>query len=162
MKTTIRKIAAVLMVAGLMAAGPAAYAEQAGEGPEPGGFKHRGGKEFMQELGLSAEQKQKLDEQREAKKEANKALREQLKAKMEALHEMIAKPGTKRADVDGLVNEVNGLKGQMFAQKIDGLFATKEVLTPEQFAKMESQRKEWQTKMRQMWQKKGKETKEQD
>ena len=34
--------------------------------------------------------------------------------------------------------QVNAIKAQMFAQKIDGVFAMKEILTPEQFAKMQA------------------------
>ncbi len=152
MKNKLTKIMTVLTVAGLMAAGPVAYAEYEGDNPEGGkGYKHGEGKEFMKDLNLTPEQKEKLKAQREAKKENNKAAREQLKAKMQALHEAISKPGTTRADVNGLVGEVNAIKGQMFSQKIDGLFAMKEILTPEQFAKMQAQHKEWMQKKHEGW-----------
>jgi Spy/CpxP family protein refolding chaperone len=147
MENKLTKIIAGLMVVGLMAAGPMAYAEYEGDDSDGGkGYKHGEGKEFMKELNLTAEQKEKLKTQREAKKENNKAVREQMKAKMQQLHETIAKPGTTRADVNGLVGEVSALKGQMFSQKIDGVFAMKEILTPEQFAKMQEQRKAWMDK----------------
>ena len=147
MENKLTKIIAVLTVAGLMAAGPVAYAEHEGDNPEGGkGYKHGEGKEFFKELNLTPAQKEKLKAQREAKRSNNKAAREQLKAKMQALHEAIAKPGTKRADVSGLVDEVNVLKGQMFSQRTDDIFAMKEVLTPEQFAKMQEQHKEWKNK----------------
>ena len=152
MKNKLTKIAAVLAVVGLMAAGPVAYAEQEGDNPEGGkGYKHGEGKDFFKELNLTPEQREKLTAQREAKKETNKAAREQMKLKTQALYEMMAKPGTKRADVEGLVSEVNALKGQMFSQKIDGVFAMKEALTPEQFAKMQEQRKEWMQKKQAGW-----------
>ncbi|OGX13937.1 MAG: hypothetical protein A2351_07080 [Omnitrophica bacterium RIFOXYB12_FULL_50_7] len=155
MKNKLTTIMAVLTVAGLMAAGPVAYAEYEGDNPEGGkGYKHGEGKEFMKELNLTPEQKEKLKVQREAKKENNKAVREQLKVKMQALHETIAKPDTTRADVNGLVSEVNALKGQMFSKKIDGVFAMKEILTPEQFAKMQEQRKGWMEKKHRGWGKK--------
>lgn len=143
MKNKITKVMAVVAMLGLMAAGPVAYAEYGEGGPEGGkGWKHGDGQEFFKGLNLTPEQKEKLKAQRETKKEGNKAAREQLKAKMQALHEEIAKPGTTRADVNGLVGEVTALKGQMFAERIDGVFAMKEVLTPEQFAKMQEHRKE--------------------
>lgn len=143
MENKLAKIVAVLAVVGLMAAGPVAYAEHNGDNPEGGkGYKHGEGKDFFKELNLTPEQKEKLKAQREAKRESGKATREQLKVKMQALHEEIAKPGTTRADVNGLVGEVNDLKGQMFSQKIDGLLAMKEVLTPEQFAQMQAKHKE--------------------
>lgn len=166
MENKLTKSLAVLAVLGLMSTGPVAYAEPQDEGPkgapemqQPGpgdkgpvggdGFHHRdrGPKDFFNDLNLTPEQKEKLKEQREAKKDSNKTIREQMKVKMQALHEAIAKPGTKRADVNGLVDEVNALKGQMFAQKTNDIFAMKEVLTPEQFAKMQEQHKERWRKM---------------
>ena len=97
---------------------------------------------------MTSEQKEQLKAKREAKKEESKALREQLKVKMKALHAALAKPGATRSDVNGLVSEVNALKGQMFAQKIDSVFSMKEVLTPEQFEKMQAKHKERMEKKR--------------
>lgn len=155
MENKLARIVAVLMVGGLMIAGPVAYAGHKGDDPEGGkGYKHGEAKDFFKDLHLTPEQREKLKTQREAKKENKKAAREQLKVKMQALHEAIAKPGTKRADVNELVGEVSTLKGQMFAQKIDGIFAMKEVLTPEQFAKMQEQRKGWMDKKHEGWGKK--------
>ena len=152
MENKLTKIIAVLTVAGLMVAGPVVYAESQGDNPEGGkGYKHGEGKEFMKDLNLTPEQKEKLKAQHEAKKETNKAVRDQMKAKMQALHNEISKPGTKRADVDGLVSEVNALKGQMFSQMIDGVFAMKEILTPEQFAKMQAQHMERMNKKHEGW-----------
>lgn len=146
------KIVAILVVAGLAGAGPLAYAQNKGENPGEGkGYKHRGPDEFFKELNLTAEQKEKLKAQREAKKADFKALHEQMKTKMQALHEEISKPGTTRADVNGLVNEVNALKGQMFSQMTDGIFAMKEVLTPEQFAKMQAKHQERMNKKGKGW-----------
>ena len=156
MKNKRTKIVAVLMVAGLMAVGPAAYAASKGDNPEGGkGYKHGKGNEFFKELNLTPEQKEKLKAQRETKKAEHKAVREQMKTKMQALHEEISKPGTTRADVNGLVNEVNTLKGQMFSQMIDGVFAMKEVLTPEQFAKMQAKHQERMNQRHEKWGKKG-------
>jgi periplasmic protein CpxP/Spy len=155
MKNKLTMIVTVLAVVGLMAAGPAVYAMSEGDDTAGGkGYKNGEGKEFMKELNLTPEQKEKLKAQREAKKESHKAMREQMKTKMQALHEAIAKPGTTRADVTGLVDEVNALKGQMFSQKIDGLFAMKEILTPEQFAKMQAKHKERMDKKHEGWGKK--------
>jgi protein CpxP len=155
MKNKLAKIVTVLTVVGLMAAGPVAYAVSEGDNPESGkGYKSGEGKEFMKELNLTPEQKEKLKAQREAGKESRKAMREQLKTKMQALHAAIAKPGATRADVSGFVDEVNALKGQMFSQRIDGLFAMKGILTPEQFAKMEAKHQERMSKKHEGWEKK--------
>lgn len=154
MKNPMTKIVAILAVIGLMGVGPVAYAAT-GEGGQEGGkgSKHGKGKfeEMMKDLNLTQEQKDKLKAQREAQKESQKAAREQMKTKMEALHALIAKPGTTRADVNGLLSEVSALKDQMFTQRIDGIFAMKQILTPEQFTKMEAKRTEHMGKMRKHW-----------
>jgi len=161
MENKLTKVMAVLMVVGLMASGSMAYAESEGDNPEGGkGYKQGEGKEFFKELNLTPEQKEKLKAQREMKMESNKAVREQLRAKMQALHETIAKPGTKQADVSGLVAEVNVLKGQMFSQNIDSVFALKEILTPEQFAKMQEKHKDWMQKKHEGWGKKDQDSKQ--
>ena len=147
MENKLTKILAVFAVLGFLAAGPVAYAESQGDQSEGGGgWKHGESKEFFKELNLTPEQKEKIKAQRHAKKQAHQALRDQLKAKMQLLHETIAKPGTTRVDVNGLVAEMSALKGQMFSQRIDGIFAMKAVLTPEQFAKMQAKHKEWMGK----------------
>jgi len=155
MKNKLTKIMTVLTVAGLMAVGPVAYAEQTGDNPEGGkGYRHGEGKEFFKGLNLTPDQKAKLKVQREGKKESMKALRDQTKAKMQALHEAISKPGATPASVSGLVAEVNALKGQMFAQRIDGVLAMKQILTPEQFARMQAKRQERMSKKHEGWGKK--------
>ena len=142
MENKLTKIVAVLTVVGLMAAGPFAYAQYGEGGPKDGkGYKRGGGQEFFKELHLTPEQKEKLKAQRESERESNEAVREQLKAKMKELHEAIAKPETTRESVNGLVGEVSALKAKMFSQRTDGIFAMKEVLTPEQFSKMEERHK---------------------
>jgi Spy/CpxP family protein refolding chaperone len=131
-KNKLTIIVAVLTVAGLMAVGSVAYAAVGGKGPK---------KDIFQSLNLTPEQTKKIDVLREAQKTSAKAEIEQLKAKTEALHAQIAMPGTKRADVNGLISEVNAIRGQIFSQRIDGLFAIKEVLTPEQYAKFQELKK---------------------
>jgi len=169
METKLMKVMAVLLVVGLMAGGPGVYAESqdggaatagdpgalpSGSGDDGSGYGRPDPKEFFKELNLTPEQKEKLKVQREAKMESTKAVRDQMKKKMQALHEVVAKPGTTRAEVSGLIDEVNALKGQMFAQNIDGIFAMKEILTPEQFAKMQDQHKGWMQKKHDGWGKK--------
>ena len=163
MKKNVMRMIMVLTMLGLMGAGPVAYAESQGDDPEGGsGYRHGKGQEFFKELNLTPEQQEKLKAQREANKADKQTVREELKTKMQALYAEIAKPGTKREDVNGLVDEVSDLKAQMFAQKIDGVFAMKEVLTPEQFTKMQEQRKAWMEKKRAEWKKNREDKKEAD
>lgn len=148
MNGKITKMIVVVTVLGLALSAPAAYAEGWGGKKQCDLGKDKRSEKFFKDLNLTAGQKAKLDAQREAKWKDRKAEREQIKVKIQELHAEIAKPGTTRADVQGLVDEISAAKGQMFAQQIDGVFAMKEVLTPEQFAKMEVQRKERMEKMK--------------
>jgi len=159
MKTKLSvKMTVLGAVVGLLVAGPTAYAFHGGENSEgfrEARFKKRGGPERMyKELGLSQEQKDKLKARREADKEQDKALREQLRTKMKTLHDEIAKPETDRAAVDQEVAEINEIKGQLFSRRIDGLFRMKEVLTPEQFTKLQCKHDGKMAKKQGRWQKK--------
>jgi len=153
MRNKLEKLVMLFVVAGLMSAGSVAVAaetgtagpeaapapQQAGPGEEgPGGGRGPGPKAFFKELGLNPEQQEKLEAHRKAQWAQNKEVREQMKAKMQALHEEIGKPNMDPAQVKGLVDEVNTLKGHLFAQHINGILEMKEILTPEQFAKMQA------------------------
>jgi Spy/CpxP family protein refolding chaperone len=147
MKNTMKKIAVLLAVCGLMGAAPLAYAMFEGGpegGPEagPGGLRKGGGPAFFKELNLTDEQKAKLRAHRESQMEKNKGIREQLRTKMQSLHEQIGQPVTDKAKISAQVAEINALKGQLFSQHIEGVLAMKEILTPEQFAKMQAKHKE--------------------
>lgn len=133
----------IWLVCGLIASASAVYAQpqvQEKGTKKAAGYWHerQGGKEGpFKELNLTAEQKEKLKGHKEAQKESSRALREQIKAKMQALHAEIGKPTVDRAQINALVAEINNLKGQLFAQHTEGILAMKEILTPEQFAKMQ-------------------------
>ncbi len=144
MRNKMEKLVMLFVVAGLMGAGSVAVAAETGTAsPEaaeegPGRGRGPGPKAFFKELGLSQEQQSKLEAHRKAQWTQNKEVREQMKAKMQALHEEIGKPNMDPAQVKGLVDEINTLKGHLFAQHINGILDMKEVLTPEQFAKMQA------------------------
>jgi Spy/CpxP family protein refolding chaperone len=143
MENKLAKIVALLTVAGLMAMGPMVYAENEGNASAGAKNSNRGeGKGLFKGIELTAQQKEMLKAQRDSKNKKNSEMRAQLEAKTKELEAKVAMPGTKRADVDILVREVNAINGQMFSERIDGVFSMKEVLTPEQFAKMQSQQNE--------------------
>ncbi|MFA5159065.1 MAG: periplasmic heavy metal sensor [Candidatus Omnitrophota bacterium] len=160
MENRLAKMMTMLVVAGLMAMGPVAYAGSQEEGPEadpgmhepgpgdegpgggPGHHRGPGPKEFFKELGLTQEQQEKLEAGRKAQWAKSSEIREKLKARMKALHEEIGKPGMDRTQLNDLVAEINTLKGNLFSQHIEGILEMKKTLTPEQFAKMEAHFKE--------------------
>ncbi len=138
------KTIAIITACGWVFSGPIAYAESAGDqdAGSKGKYEQRKGEGFFKDLNLTAEQKEKLKTYRESQKEKNQAVREQLKTKMQALHEAMTQPEVDQAKINGLVAEINTLKGQLFAQHVEGLLGMKEVLTQEQFNKLQERRQE--------------------
>lgn len=108
---------------------------------------------IFKELNLTPEQKKKLEDNRKAQGEEMARLREALKAKHEKLQQELNKPGVTRAAVAPLVNEIKSLQGKLIDHRINGIFAVKAILTPEQFVQfnqlMEKQLKERKGKSRQ-------------
>ena len=145
MDKTIRTAMILAMLLGLAGTGIEAYGQVPGENPEQGvraGQFHKNKERFMKELNLTPEQKQKLQDQRESQRQASQAVREQLRAKMQELHAEIGKPQTDPTRIKDLVADITTLKGKMFSSRVDGILATKEILTSEQFAKFQERRKE--------------------
>lgn len=149
MERQIMKKIALLTILGLMGSGVMAYAEspkvpnsqntqsQGSEDQWKERFQKHQGKMFK-DLGLTTEQKEKLKAQHESEKESRKAAHEQMKTKMKSLHEALGKPGVDKAQLQGLITEINALKAAEFSQHIDGILAMKSILTSEQFAKMQA------------------------
>lgn len=100
--------------------------------------KHRRAKEaFCAKLNLSAEQQKLLDEQRSTRRQEMDSLRGSIKEKKNALRDALKKPGVTRQDVQPIVAEIKDLQARMLEKKVDGIFAVKSILTPEQFARLE-------------------------
>ena len=106
--------------------------------------------EMKKDLGLTAEQDTKLQANKEAHRAEMKALHDAIKAKKGELNAAIGKPETTRAQVEPIANELKALEAQMTDKKLDGIFAVKAILTPEQFKKLEEMKekhiKEWKGK----------------
>ena len=133
-------IITILGVLGLVVSGPLGYAAPSEEGGK--GFEKAKQEELFKDLNLTPEQMEKVKAKHETQKGLHKQEWEQMKAKMEALHAELGKPVTDRAVVNGLIADINTLKGQGFAERIEGVLALKEILTPEQFAKFQAKHKE--------------------
>jgi Spy/CpxP family protein refolding chaperone len=116
---------------------------------EQSGYKQRGKglKDYLaKELNLTQEQQQKLAENRKAQGEEMKKLHETIKEKQEKLQEELKSPAVTRAAVEPLVNEIKSLQVQLIDSRIGGIFAVKEILTPEQFAQFQSMSEKRQEK----------------
>jgi Spy/CpxP family protein refolding chaperone len=134
----IVKMLVVTVIAGALMAG-GVYANDAGRSCDDREKKH--GEMFdkmTKELNLTADQQAKLKANKEANRAKMQTLREAMKANRAKFREAVKQPGATRASVEPLVTEMKALQGQMADQMVDGIFAAKEVLTPEQFEKMQS------------------------
>ncbi len=100
---------------------------------------HKGRMEMMcKKLGLTEDQEARLKSVKEANREAMGNLRLALKEKQGTLREELSKPGVTRQAVEPLVAEVKALEAGLTEARIDGIFKVKEVLTPEQFARLQA------------------------
>ena len=103
------------------------------------GSKECSNKEEMnKELGLTTEQSKQLETGRQSHRAEVKILHDAMKVKKEELKAAIVKPGATRAQVELIANELKALQARMTDKRIDGIFAVKAILTPEQFAKLET------------------------
>jgi len=105
-----------------------------------GGYQQRGDKQkehILKELNLTPEQQQKLEENRKAQRQEIEKLSVALKEKQAKLKEALKNPAVTKVTVEPLANEMKSLQAQLVDHRINGIFAVKEILTPEQFVKFQ-------------------------
>jgi Spy/CpxP family protein refolding chaperone len=90
---------------------------------------------FLKELNLTPEQQKKLEENRKVQAEKTSQLRTATWEKEKELQQVLKDPAVTKAKVEPLVNEIKSLQAQLIDQRVSGIFAVKEILSPEQIAK---------------------------
>ncbi|MDD5060182.1 MAG: periplasmic heavy metal sensor [Candidatus Omnitrophica bacterium] len=128
------KLAIFGLIAAILTVSPL-YAQTDKEGKD--GFKEK----IYKELNLSAEQQKKLEENRKGQREKMKEIFSAMKEKQAQLQQELKKTDVKEASVEPIVSEIKSLQGKLMDLKIKGIFAVKETLTPEQFAKFQEMTK---------------------
>jgi len=126
-----------LIIIGLMVmlfAASAAYTQ-----PESKYQQHRDKQRehIFKELNLTPQQQKKLEDNRMMQRQETDKIFTALRDKQAKLHEMLKSPTVSKIAVKPLANEIKSLQAQLFDQRINGIFAVKEILTPEQFAKFQ-------------------------
>ena len=101
---------------------------------KPDGEKVKEG--IYKELNLTPEQQAKLEENRKAHREKTTQLRTAMMEKEKQMQQALKDPAATRATIEPLVNEIKSLQGQLIDQRVSGIFAVKEILTPEQVAQL--------------------------
>jgi len=109
------------------------YAQEQNVG-KPDGARAKEG--IYKELNLTPEQQQKLEENRKVHREKTTQLRTTMMEKEKQLQQALKDPVVTRAKVEPLVNEIKSLQAQLIDQRVSGIFAVKEILTPEQISKL--------------------------
>ena len=93
---------------------------------------------IAEELGLSAEQKEQLKEQRFQAKYNMTENRNKIKLKELELRYELEREVVNQGAINKIVAELKQLHGISIEQRVDSILKMKEILTPEQFEKLES------------------------
>ena len=83
-------------------------------------------------LNLSPEQKQKIMDQRKQEKEQSKALKQKMADVRSQLKQELNQPVPDKAKAYSLIAEMKELIGKRMEQRVERIFALREILTPEQ------------------------------
>ncbi|MBN1354073.1 MAG: periplasmic heavy metal sensor [Candidatus Omnitrophica bacterium] len=89
------------------------------------------------ELGLTDEQKTRLDKQKEVFKEKNIAFMDKIYAKNKELKAELEKPEIDRESVNNIIDDIQKLTGEKLRNRVDNILAMKNILTQEQFEKLQ-------------------------
>jgi len=92
---------------------------------------------IFKELNLTPEQQKKLEKNRSVQREEMTKLRMTIKEKRLKLQEALQNSTATKATVEPIANEIKSLQAQLIDNRINGIFAVKEILTPEQFIKFQ-------------------------
>ncbi|MFH1355146.1 MAG: periplasmic heavy metal sensor [Candidatus Omnitrophota bacterium] len=91
------------------------------------------GRRILQQLNLTGEQQAKLEENQAAQKLKMQASISKMKEAQAKLKEAIQDPKSTRITVEPLIKKIKEIQAQMIDNRTEGIFAAKEILTPEQF-----------------------------
>ena len=112
-----------------------------GRGPMMG-HRKQVEKDMFKDLNLTAEQKAKLKQTQRAQRDKIEDLQADLMEKQTELRDKLNDPNVSRDGVAPIATEMKSLHAKMIDCRIDGIFAVKEILTPEQYAKFLENAKE--------------------
>ncbi len=97
--------------------------------------KHRDA--IFQKLNLTDDQKAALDANRKERGEKMGQLRDEMREKQMKLREELDNPTVSRKAIEPLVTEIKAMQAQLIDLRVSAIFAVREVLTVEQFAKFQ-------------------------
>ncbi|MBU1869105.1 MAG: periplasmic heavy metal sensor [Candidatus Omnitrophica bacterium] len=127
-KSVILVLAVVFVMTGLVSAQAQGAVKQ-----QP---QEKRGKIFK-ELNLTPQQEKKLDENRKSQRQEMKRLFSLMLDKQDKLEAAFKNPKVTKASIEPLVKEIKSLQAQLIDNRISGMFAVKQILSPEQFVKFQ-------------------------
>jgi Spy/CpxP family protein refolding chaperone len=110
-----------------------------GQKPDEGGFEN-----IARELNLTESQKQQMAQQRTKEKEQGRVLREEMKAVRDELTKELDKDKPDRVRISSIISQMKELIGRRIEQRVEGILSMKQVLTPEQFKKLNEKTKRFE------------------
>lgn len=106
---------------------------------------------IAKELNLTKEQEDRLVANRKMQREKMSQLMAAMKEKQVKLREQLKDPTVTRAAIKPLANEIKSLQAQLIESRINGIFAVREILTPEQVTKFYQMMEKGKEKRRGLW-----------
>jgi len=118
-----------------------AFAEWDGQYAETQ-HKHAGKQDFMKKLNLSPEQKSQITKQQDMDKEKGKELRDKMQAKRLELKKELERSEVDTNKVNAIITDIKTLTGEQLDLRVNSIMAMKQILTPEQFKKLQDMKEE--------------------
>ena len=104
--------------------------------------KHAGNQDFMKKLNLSPEQKSQITKQQDMNKEKENELRDKMHAKRLELKQELEKSEVDTNKVNAIIVDIKTLTGEQLDLRVNSILAMKQILTPEQFKKLQDMKEE--------------------
>jgi len=102
--------------------------------------------DIFRELNLTQEQQAQIKQNRDAQKKIREMTKNKIKAKRSALRSELEKENATKESVDAMANELIELMGQRIRSRVGGVWAVKQILTPEQFKTFQLKNQEFMEK----------------
>jgi len=113
------------------------FAEDSANGVKPAADNENRYEVAANKLNLNAEQKEKMKAMRQNQKQQMTELQLSLKEKRLKLKDELNKPGATRESIAPLADDIKNIMAKMVDQRIEGILAVKEILTPDQFSQLQ-------------------------
>lgn len=139
-----RQVAAITaLTAGalLLVLGPARAGARWKWGEKGKEYREKCHEEYVEELDLTPEQMEQFTKQREESRSAMEGLRDSIREKHRELRDELDSETTDSEKLESIVSDLKDLESRRIDRKVESIIRMKEILTPEQFQKMQSLRK---------------------